>query len=30
MEKATSRMKPQMIGQPHEIAIGPPLAQACP
>ena len=24
IEKATSRIRPQMIGQPHEIAIGPP------
>src|SRR5215217_5932598 len=28
IETATSRMRPQMIGQPHEIAIGPPLFQA--
>jgi hypothetical protein len=30
IETATSRMSPQMIGQPHEIAIGPPLFQAWP
>src|SRR3954452_18061327 len=28
IENATSRMSPQMIGQPHEIAIGPPLFHA--
>ena len=28
IEKATSRMRPQMIGQPHEMAIGPPLFHA--
>ena len=28
MQKATSRISPQMIGQPHEIAIGPPLFHA--
>src|SRR6476661_7491135 len=28
IEKATSRISPQMIGQPHEIAIGPPLFHA--
>src|SRR3954467_14105659 len=30
IENATSRISPQMIGQPHEIAIGPPLFHACP
>ena len=30
IENATSRMSPQMIGQPHEMAIGPPLFHACP
>jgi hypothetical protein len=30
MENATSRMRPQMIGQPQEMAIGPPLFHACP
>ena len=29
MLKATVRMIRQMIGQPHEIAIGPPRFQAC-
>ena len=24
------RMKAEMIGQPHEMAIGPPLFHACP
>src|SRR6188472_1806479 len=28
IENATSRISPQMIGQPHEIAIGPPLFHA--
>ena len=28
IEKATSRIRPQMIGQPQEIAIGPPLFHA--
>src|SRR6185436_16032666 len=30
IENATSRISPQMIGQPHEIAIGPPLFHAWP
>src|ERR671931_2744419 len=30
IENATSRISPQMIGQPQEIAIGPPLFHACP
>jgi hypothetical protein len=28
MQSATMRMKAEMIGQPHEIAIGPPLFHA--
>ena len=28
MQNATSRMKAEMSGQPHEIAIGPPLFHA--
>ena len=28
MQKPMSRMKAEMIGQPHEIAIGPPLFHA--
>src|SRR3712207_8698459 len=28
IENATSRMRPQMIGQPQEIAIGPPAFHA--
>ena len=28
MQKAMMRMKTEMIGQPHEIAIGPPLFHA--
>ncbi len=28
IETATRRIRPQMIGQPHEIAIGPPLFHA--
>jgi hypothetical protein len=27
MQNAMRRMKAEMIGQPHEIAIGPPLFQ---
>ncbi len=27
MQKARIRMKTEMIGQPHEIATGPPLFQ---
>ncbi len=30
MQKAMIRMKQEMIGQPHEIAMGPPLFQAWP
>ena len=30
IENATSRISPQMIGQPQEMAIGPPLFHACP
>ena len=30
MQKAITRIRPQMIGQPHEIATGPPLFQAWP
>jgi hypothetical protein len=30
IEKATVRIRMQMIGQPHEIAIGPPLFHAWP
>ena len=30
MQKAMIRMSAQMIGQPHEIAIGPPLFHAWP
>jgi hypothetical protein len=30
MQKAMIRMIPQMIGQAHEIAIGPPLFHAWP
>ena len=30
MQKAMIRMKIEMIGQPHEIAIGPPLFHAWP
>jgi hypothetical protein len=30
MENATVRMSRQMIGQPQEIATGPPLFHACP
>ena len=28
MQNAMMRMKAEMIGQPHEIAIGPPLFHA--
>jgi hypothetical protein len=30
MQNAMIRMIPAMIGQAHEIAIGPPLFHACP
>ncbi len=30
MVNPMSRMNDEMIGQPHEMAIGPPLFQACP
>src|SRR3954468_22187859 len=30
MHRPMTRMKAEMIGQPMEIAIGPPLFQACP
>jgi hypothetical protein len=30
MQNAMMRMSPPMIGQAHEIAIGPPLFQAWP
>ena len=30
IENATSRIMPQISGQPHEIAIGPPLFHAWP
>ena len=30
MHRPMIRMRPQMIGQPHEIATGPPLFQAWP
>src|SRR3954469_6406840 len=29
IENATNRISPQMIGQPHEMATGPPLFHAC-
>jgi len=30
IENATSRIRPQMIGQPHEMTTGPPLFQPWP
>ena len=30
MQNATSRIRHEIIGQPHEIAIGPPLFHAWP
>jgi hypothetical protein len=30
MQKAMIRISPQMIGQPHEMATGPPLFHAWP